>query len=67
MVQKQKPPPSKGQRKEMQTWAILHVGDKLKWLGDVVAHDADTAIAESVKKFGQDATKLRAERRKWPI
>jgi hypothetical protein len=59
--------PSKSQRKELHTWAILHVGDKLRWLGDVVAYDAGTAIAEAEKQFGQDATKLRAERRKWPI
>jgi hypothetical protein len=66
MVQKQKPQPSKSQRKELQTWAILHVGDKLRWLGDVVAYDAGAAIAEAEKKFGQVATKLRAERRRWP-
>jgi hypothetical protein len=65
MVQKQKQQP-KSQRKELHTWAILQVGDKLRWLGDVVAYDADTAIAEAKKTFGQDATKLRAERRRWP-
>jgi hypothetical protein len=51
MAQKQKLQASKSQHKELRTWAILHVGDKLKWLGDVVAYDADAAIAEAEKKL----------------
>jgi hypothetical protein len=59
------PKQSKGQRKELQTWAILHVGDKLRWLGDVVASDAQTALAEGAKRFDKDAKELMAERRRW--
>jgi hypothetical protein len=66
MVQEPKQQPSKRQpKKAMQTWAILHVGDKLRWLGDVVASDAEAAIALGTQKFGRDAKELMAERRRW--
>jgi hypothetical protein len=65
MTQRPKQQPAKGGRKELQTWAILHVSDKLRWLGDVVSTDADTAIAEGAKRFERDASELRAERRRW--
>jgi hypothetical protein len=65
MAKESKPQPSKDKPKAMQTWAILHIGDKLRWLGDVMASDAETAIVLGSKKFDRDAKELRAERRRW--
>jgi hypothetical protein len=49
--------------KRKQTWAILLVADKLRWLGDVQASDEKAAIAEGARGFGRDPRELMAVRR----
>jgi hypothetical protein len=67
MAREPKQQPSKNQRKALLTWAILNVSDKLRWLGDITAYDADAAIAEAAKKFRRDAKELKGERRRCPM
>jgi hypothetical protein len=46
-------------------WDIYRAAAKAKWIGTVEAVDADTAIAEAVKRFDvQDPRKLIAVRRR---
>jgi hypothetical protein len=65
MVEKPTQQTSKSQRKEKHTWAILFVGDKLRWIGDVEATTAEEAIDLGAKQFNRDPKKLMAERRRW--
>jgi hypothetical protein len=48
------PPPTR--------WDIYRAAAKAKWLGTVEATDADAAIEEAVKEFGQEPAKLIAVR-----
>jgi hypothetical protein len=50
--------------KPKQTWSILLVADKLRWLGNVEAESEKAAIAEGAREFERDPNKLMAVRRR---
>jgi hypothetical protein len=49
--------------KSKQTWSILLVADKLRWLGNVEAENEKTAVAEGAIAFKRDPDKLMAVKR----
>jgi hypothetical protein len=49
--------------KSKQTWSILLVADKMRWLGNVEAENEKAAIAEGACAFKRDPTKLMAVKR----
>jgi hypothetical protein len=48
---------------QKQTWSILLVADKMRWLGEVEAENEKNAIAEAAREFGREPNKLMAVRR----
>jgi hypothetical protein len=49
--------------KPKQTWSILLVADKLRWLGNVEAENEKAAITEGAREFERDPNTLMAVRR----
>ena len=52
-------------KRQIHTWDVCVIADKIRWLGRVDADDERSAIAEGAEKFDKDPKKLIVVRRTW--